>query len=60
MRFLYYYLIAYYVLLAGAALALWQAGVLTRVPETWLVLTAAIAILLGILVAMTARPTTRA
>lgn len=58
MRFLHLYLIGYFVLVLGAALALWQAGVLTRIPAVWLAIAAVIVIGLGLLTAVTAtRPT---
>jgi hypothetical protein len=46
------YLAAYFVLLAGAALALWQSGVLDRLPGSWLVIGAVVAIGLGLMLAM--------
>ena len=36
MRFLKLYLIGYFVLLIGAGMALWQAGVLDDIPGMWL------------------------
>ena len=47
------YLIAYFVLLAGAGLALWQAGVFGRLPVLWVLAVAAVAVGLGILLALT-------
>jgi hypothetical protein len=59
MRFIHLYLIGYFVLLVGAGLALWQAGVLARVPGIWLLISAIIAIGLGIVLAVSSvRPTT--
>ena len=59
MRFIHFYLIAYFALIAGAALALWRAGVFTRIPPGWLVLAALIAVGLGVLLAaITVRPVT--
>ena len=59
MRFIHLYLVGYFVLLIGAALALWQAGVLTRIPGIWLLISAVIAIGLGIVLAVSSvRPTT--
>jgi hypothetical protein len=58
-RFIHLYLIGYFVLVLGAGLALWQAGVLARIPAIWLVISAIIVVGLGILLAATSvRPTT--
>jgi hypothetical protein len=58
-RFIHLYLIGYFVLVLGAGLALWQAGVLARIPSIWLVISAIIVVGLGILLAATSvRPTT--
>jgi hypothetical protein len=54
-RFIHLYLIGYFVLVVGAALALWQGGVLSRVSGTWLVLSATVVIGLGILLAVSSR-----
>jgi hypothetical protein len=57
MRFLKIYLIGYFILLLGAGLALWQAGILRQVPGVWLAIGAIIAIGLGIMLAVaTGRP----
>jgi hypothetical protein len=59
MRFIHLYLVGYFVLLTGAGLALWQAGVLARIPAIWLLIGAVIAVGLGIVLAVTSvRPTT--
>lgn len=59
MRFIHLYLIGYFVLLIGAGLALWQAGVLSRVPGIWLLISTIIAVGLGIVLAVSSvRPTT--
>jgi hypothetical protein len=59
MRFIHLYLVGYFVLLIGAGLALWQAGVLARIPAIWLLIGAVIAVGLGIVLAVTSvRPTT--
>ncbi len=59
MRFIHLYLIGYFVLVLGAALALWQAGVLARISPLWLLITALIVVGLGLLLAVTSvRPTT--
>jgi hypothetical protein len=58
MRFIHLYLIGYFVLLVGAGLALWQSGVLARIPAIWLLISAIVAIGLGIVLAVTSvRPT---
>jgi hypothetical protein len=54
MRFIHAYLIAYFVLVVGAGLALWQAGVDQYVSAGWLALAALIAIGLGAALALTA------
>ncbi len=59
MRFIHVYLIGYFVLIVGAGLAMWQAGVLAHIPAIWLLIAAVIAIGLGLLLAVTSvRPTT--
>ena len=59
MRFIHLYLIGYFILVIGAGLALWQAGVLARIPAIWLFISSIIVVGLGILLAATAvRPTT--
>jgi hypothetical protein len=58
MRFIHLYLIGYFVLVVGAGLALWQAGVLARISPVWLGISALIVIGLGIMLAVTAgKPT---
>jgi hypothetical protein len=60
MRFIHLYLIGYFILLAGAGLALWQAGALARMSPIWLLISLIIAVGLGILLAATSvRPITR-
>jgi hypothetical protein len=54
MRFIHFYLIGYFALLFGAALALWQAGVLSFVGPLWVAFGTIIAVGLGILLALTA------
>ena len=59
MRFIHLYLIGYFILILGAGLALWQAGVLGRISGIWIAISALIVIGLGIILAVTAgRPTT--
>jgi len=54
MRFIHLYLIGYFVLIVGGALALWQAGVLARVGGIWIAIGMIIAVGLGIMLAVTA------
>jgi hypothetical protein len=59
MRFIHLYLIGYFVLVIGAGLALWQAGLLHHISGIWALITALIVVGLGVLLAVTAvRPTT--
>ena len=58
MRFIHLYLIGYFILILGAGLALWQAGVLIRIPSIWIAITALIVIGLGIILAVTSSRTT--
>ena len=59
MRFIHLYLIGYFVLVIGAGLALWEAGVLHRISPIWVIIGSLIVIGLGILLAVTSvRPTT--
>src|SRR6185369_1672229 len=51
MRFIHLYLIGYFVLVVGAVLALWQAGVLARVSGSWLAIGMLIVFGLGIMLA---------
>jgi hypothetical protein len=54
MRFVNIYLVGYFILVIGAVLALWQAGILTRISGTWIAIGALIAIGLGIMLAVSA------
>ena len=58
MRFIHLYLIGYFVLVIGAGLALWQAGIVRHVSLVWLGITALIVIGLGLLLAVTSTRTT--
>jgi hypothetical protein len=59
MRFIHLYLIGYFILIFGAALALWQAGAFHRVPAIWILISAIVVVGLGVLLAVTSvRPTT--
>jgi hypothetical protein len=52
MRFLKLYLVGYFILLFGAALALWQSGILEEIPGVWLAIAAVIAVGFGIMLAV--------
>jgi hypothetical protein len=52
MRFIHLFLIGYFVLVLGAILALWKAGVLAHVSGTWVAIGTIIAIGLGIMLAV--------
>jgi hypothetical protein len=56
MRFLTLYLVGYFILLVGAVLALWQAGVLKEIPGIWLAIAAIVAIGFGIMLAVASTP----
>jgi hypothetical protein len=58
MKFLKLYLIGYFVLLIGGAMALWQAGVLDDIPAMWLAIGVVIAIGFGIMLAVSSTPRT--
>jgi uncharacterized membrane protein YgaE (UPF0421/DUF939 family) len=59
MKFIHLYLIGYFVLVIGAGLALWQAGLLRHVSPMWAVITALIVVGLGVVLAISSvRPTT--
>jgi hypothetical protein len=59
MKFIHLYLIGYFLLIFGAGLTLWQAGVLQRVPASWVLIAAVIAVGPGVLLAITSiRPGT--
>jgi hypothetical protein len=60
MRFVHLYLIGYFILLIGAGLALWNAGVLARVDPMWLAISIVIAVGLGIVLAVASVRPTRA
>jgi hypothetical protein len=57
MKFIHLYLIGYFILIIGAGLALWQAGVLARISAMWILITALIVIGLGIILAVTSSRT---
>lgn len=59
MRFIHLYLIGYFILVFGAALALWQIGAFHRISAVWLLISAIVVVGLGIVLAVTSvRPTT--
>jgi len=53
MRFIHLFLVGYFVLVLGAVLALWKAGVLAHVSGTWVAIGTIIAVGLGIMLAVT-------
>jgi hypothetical protein len=58
MRFIHLYLIGYFVLVVGAVLALWHAGILAHVGGMWIAIGTIIVLGLGIMLAVTAgKPT---
>jgi hypothetical protein len=56
MKYLKLYLVGYFVLLVGAGLALWQAGVLDDIPGMWLTIGIIIAVGFGIMLAVASSP----
>lgn len=56
MKFLKLYLVGYFVLLIGAGLALWQAGVLDDIPGIWLAIGLIVAVGFGIMLAVASSP----
>ena len=56
MKFLKLYLVGYFVLLIGAGLALWQAGVLDDIPGIWLAIGIIVAVGFGIMLAVASSP----
>jgi hypothetical protein len=54
--FVRFYLVGYFLLFFGALFALWQSGALSRIPQSWLVLAALVAIGLGVLLALASGP----
>jgi hypothetical protein len=58
MRFLKLYLVGYFILLIGAGMALWQAGVLDEIPGMWLAIGVVIAVGFGIMLAVASTPRT--
>jgi hypothetical protein len=58
MRFIHIYLIGYFLLVIGAGLALWQAGILRYISPVWLSISALIVIGLGLVLAVSSIRTT--
>jgi hypothetical protein len=56
MSFVRIYLVGYVLLLVGALLALWQAGVLARLPRAWITISLVIAIGFGLMLAVASSP----
>ena len=56
MKFMKLYLVGYFVLLIGAALALWQAGVLDDISGIWQAIGIIIAVGFGIMLAVASSP----
>jgi hypothetical protein len=52
MKFMRLYLIGYFILLVGAALALWQSGILRQIPGIWLAIGLIVAVGLGVVLAV--------
>jgi hypothetical protein len=52
MRFIHLFLIGYFILVVGAILALWKAGVLAHVSGVWVAIGSIIAVGLGIMLAV--------
>jgi hypothetical protein len=52
MKFIHLFLIGYFVLVVGVALALWQTGVLKNVAPIWIAIGALVAIGVGIMAAV--------
>ena len=58
MSFVKIYLVGYFILLFGAALALWQSGILQQIPIIWIAIAAIVAVGLGIVLAVASSPGT--
>ena len=56
MKYLKLYLVGYFVLLVGAGLALWKAGVLDDIPGIWLAIGVLVAVGFGIMLAVASTP----
>jgi hypothetical protein len=59
MRFVHLYLIGYFILVVGAGMALWKAGVLNHMSGMWALISAIVVIGLGVVLAVSSvKPTT--
>jgi hypothetical protein len=56
MSFMRVYVAGYFVLVAGALLALWNAEILSRIPLAWIAIGLIIAVAPGIVLLVTAAP----
>ena len=52
MKFIHLFLIGYFVVIIGVAMALWQTGVLSRVAPIWLAIGVIVAIGVGIMMSV--------
>jgi hypothetical protein len=52
MKFIHLFLIGYFILIVGLGLALWQTGVLHRLPPIWIVIGAIVALGVGIMMSV--------
>ena len=52
MKFIHMFLIGYFVLIVGVALALWQAGVLNHVTPIWIAIGVIVAVGVGIMMSV--------
>jgi hypothetical protein len=60
MRWLTLYLAGYFLLLTGAAWALWKSGILAEIPAVWILVAALVAVWPALMLAVVSyRPTTQ-
>jgi hypothetical protein len=52
MKFMKLYLVGYFILVIGAVAALWQSGILDKIPGIWIAIGALVAVGLGIMLAV--------
>ena len=52
MKFMKLYLVGYFILVIGAVAALWQSGILDKIPGIWIAIGAIVAVGLGIMLAV--------
>ena len=52
MKFMKLYLVGYFILVIGAVAALWQSGILDKIPAIWIAIGAIVAVGLGIMLAV--------